>query len=429
MGLLRRQRADDQSARPDFDLVDWAERRGLDFRGGAPQAGYLSVTCPWSVDLLFNVVRGHWPGGTYGVVCHEARVFEPGERGWYYGEKAKRSAGSRAAGAAGVALDVAGIPNFLTGGGKYLKVAHTSAGTRVPHLSTITGLHVARSDERFTPESSIWRTRALDDLGLPEDWIAAVRKHSDDAVAERLITGAVREILSTEQGAGFELRVEWGQVVASQQDFLRDDELDGLVATAERFAAGVSEVCVAQGGRSLDEKVLAPDWLGFVADRLDEAHTLWPVGARLERVVQIAADRGLGVEDPRAFHQAFPRLNVPGEAFGVLRGRLPGTALEGRLLCSAERPMVLPDEYRKFLTDPGGAVGCDVAVVAIEEAPPSTPPEGEVDDGLRFAVADGTLTAWRTRPRWQADGESLDRLSADVAALVGRRGLGPSPPA
>jgi hypothetical protein len=428
MGLLRRSKADSPSARPEVDLGAWAERCGLEFRDGAPQAGYLSVTCPWSVDLLFNVVRGHWPGGTYGVLCHEARVYEPGTQGWYYGEKAKRSAGSKAAGAAGVALDVVGVPNLLSGGGNYLKVPYTSAGTRIPHLSTITGLHVARSDERCTPQTSVWRTRALDDLDLPEDWIAAVRKHSDDAVAERLITGPVREILSTDQGAGFELRVEWGQVVVSQQDFLEpDDELDGLVATAERFARAVAEICAPETARTcpLDEKVLSPEWLRFVADRLDEAHTLWPVGARLERVVQIAVDRGLAVEDPRAFHRSFPRLNVPGEAFGVLRGQLPGTALTGRLLCCAERPMVLPDEYRKFLTDPGGAVGCDVAVLAVDPAAPSTPPEGEVDGTLRFAVDDGVLTAWRTRPRWQADGEALDQLSADVAALIDRRALRP----
>src|SRR5437773_6907400 len=83
MGLLRRTKAHEQSARPEIDLTAWAESRGLEFRDGAPQAGYLSVTCPWSADLLFNVVRGHWSGGTYGVLCHEARIFGAGVRGWY----------------------------------------------------------------------------------------------------------------------------------------------------------------------------------------------------------------------------------------------------------------------------------------------------------------------------------------------------------
>src|SRR2546423_5419511 len=262
MGLLGRSKDDSQAARPEFDLVAWAGRHGLEFRDGAPQAGYLSVACPWSVDLLFNVVRGRWPGGTYGVLCHEVRIFEPGTPGYYYGETAKRSAGSKAAGAAGVALDVVGVPSLLTGGRAHVKVPHTSAGARVPHLSTITGLHVARADERCTPESSIWRRRPLDDLELADDWVAAVRKHSDDTVAERLIAGPVREILSTDQGAGFELRVEWGQAVVSQQDFLEpDEELDALVTAADRLPGGPGEIRAPDGGPGPAGQVIGADGL------------------------------------------------------------------------------------------------------------------------------------------------------------------------
>jgi len=74
----------------------------------------------------------------------------------------------------------------------------------------------------------------------------------------------------------------------------------------------------------------------------------------------------MAVEDPRTFHAALPELNIPGEAFGVLHGRLPGTELTGRLLCCAERPMSLPDEVRELVHDRGGPVGCDVAVVAVD---------------------------------------------------------------
>ena len=147
------------------------------------------------------------------------------------------------------------------------------------------------------------------------------------------------------------------------------------------------------------------------------------LGARLEKVVEIADARGLAVEDPRAFHAAFSGLNVPGEAFAVLHGRLPGTPLTGRLLCCAERRMALPDDIRALLKDPGGAVGCDVAVLAVDPGAAPTPPEGEPEDDLRVAVADGVLTAWRLRPRWQADGEALDRLAREVAGAVARRGL------
>jgi hypothetical protein len=68
-----------------------------------------------------------------------------------------------------------------------------------------------------------------------------------------------------------------------------------------------------------------------------------------------------------------------------------------------------------------------VAVVAVSPGSAATPREGELDGGLRVVVADGTLTAWRLRPTWQAHGHALDRLAADVAALVRRRGLEPSP--
>jgi hypothetical protein len=132
----------------------------------------------------------------------------------------------------------------------------------------------------------------------------------------------------------------------------------------------------------------------------------------------------MAVEDPRAFHTAFPGLNVPGEAFGVLHGRLPGTTLTGRLLCCAERPMALPDDFRELLTDPGGPAGSDVAVVEVRTNGPATAPEGEVEADLRVAVAGGVLTAWRLRPTWQADGPALDRLATDVAAVLRRRRLG-----
>jgi hypothetical protein len=141
-------------------------------------------------------------------------------------------------------------------------------------------------------------------------------------------------------------------------------------------------------------------------------------------VVEIADQRGMAVEDPPSFQVAFPELNIPGEAFGVLHGQLPGTKLTGRLVCCAERPMVLPDDFRRLLRDPGGSVGCDVAVVPVDAGAVPTLPEGDTDGDLRVAIADGVLTAWRGRRSWQADGDALDRLAADVAPVVSHRGPG-----
>jgi hypothetical protein len=425
--------ADAVRGRPDIDLTGWADRRGLRFRGNAAQAGHLSVTCPWSEDLLFNVVRGRWPGGTDGVVCHEARIYGAGAEGFFHPRQwnGGERDGSRIVSAIDVIADLSGHPlPLMTGGGGelYFKAPYTSAGARVPHLATVTGLHVARRAERHTPTDKLfgtWEARPLDDLGLRDHWIAAVRKHSDPAIVERLLRGPIRELLSVQQGLGFEIRIEYGQVIVSRQDFVRrDEDLDALVADAEALARAVRDICVTPtGARALGTPLPPPAWLASVRRRPKKKHTLWPSGALLERVVQVADERGMAVEDPRAFHATLPDLNIPGEAFGVLRGRLPGTALSGRLLCCAERPMVLPDDYREFLTDPGGPAGSDVAVLAVPADAPATAPEGEIAGDLRVAVADGVLTAWRLRPTWQANGPALDRLGADVAALARARGL------
>jgi hypothetical protein len=432
-GDFRQLAADAVRGRPDIDLAGWANRRGLRFRGSSAQVGHLSVTCPWSEDLLFNVVRGRWPGGLDGVVCHEARIYGAGARGFFHGGEwngGDRN-GSRIVDALDVIADLtlAPLPLLSGGGGEaYFKAPYTSAGARVPHLAAVTGLHIARRAERHTPTDRLfgtWQARPLDDLGVRDHWIAAVRRHSDEATVERLLRGPIRELLSVQQGLGFEVRIEYGQVIVARQDFLkRDEDIDALVATAESLAGAVRDVCVpAAGARPLETILPPPEWVATVRRRPRRKHTLWPVGALLERVVQAADERDMAVEDPNAFHAAFPGLNFPGEAFGVLHGRLPGTALTGRLLCCAERPMVLPDDFRAFLTDPGGPAGSDVAVVPVSAYAPATPAEGDIDGDLRVAVHDGVLTAWRVRPSWQVNGPALDRLAADVAGVLRRRGL------
>jgi len=416
--------ADARRGRPDVDLTGWANRRGLSFRGCAPQGGHLSITCPWSEDVLFNVVRGRWPGGTYGVLCHEVRLFDIDSAGFFHGGEV---IGPRES-VAGFLLE-AMVPLPVGGGRSFFKVPYTCAGARVPHLATLTGLHVARVAERrigADPLLGYWKERPLEDLGREGQWVARIRKHSDELTVDALLDGPIRDLLSSQQGLGLEIRIEYGQVVVSRQDFLKHDEdLDELVATAEALAGAVREICVpVAGSRPLGTRIQPPEWLDSVRSRPRKKHTLWPPGARLDRVVEIADERGMAVEDPRSFHVAFPELNIPGEAFGVLHGRLPGTELTGRLLCCAERPMVIPEDLRKLLADPGGSVGCDVAVVPVDTGAVPTPPEGESDGALRVAVADGVLTAWRARRSWQADGDALDRLAANVAAVVGRRGLG-----
>ena len=172
-----------------------------------------------------------------------------------------------------------------------------------------------------------------------------------------------------------------------------------------------------------DETLPEPEWLAQVAALPGEKHTFWPVGALLERVYDVAREREMALEDSFAFHRAFANLPVPGEAFGVLRGPLPGTGgIHGRLACCAERQMQLPVDLPHWLDDAGGDVGCDVAMLPAAPGTADTDDDGERVEDLRIAVRDGVLLAWRRRPRWQADGPALDRLASDAVRIAADRG-------
>ena len=87
------------------------------------------------------------------------------------------------------------LPAMTGGSGEcYFEAPYTSVGARVPHLATVTGLHVARRAERHTrtdKEFGTWQARALDDRSVRDRWIAAVRKQSDEATVERLLRGPI----------------------------------------------------------------------------------------------------------------------------------------------------------------------------------------------------------------------------------------------
>lgn len=141
------------------------------------------MTLPWSEELLFNVVRGRWPGGTEGVMCHESRPLEEEEETGSFHSSKGIGHGS-----------LKDFVNPLGGPEQYMKVPYTVAGARVPHLATLSGLRIARRAERHGEASSfsdLWRRRDLDDLGLQDRWVAIVRKNSDEETVERLLRFAV----------------------------------------------------------------------------------------------------------------------------------------------------------------------------------------------------------------------------------------------
>jgi hypothetical protein len=394
--------------RPDVDLSEYAASRGLDFRGQATQLGYLGAF-PWAEELMFNVMRGVLPGGERGVLLHEVKLFEEDTPGTFYGQTTKT------AGFKGWHL----IPGagLFSESWNYFRSPHTTAAVRIPEATgSLHGLFVARRSERYRRGNDYWRRRQLDEFGI-EGWAAVVRKRADAELADRVLSGPVRQVLlSGEREYGFTIDFMFGQLVVYQQNFLKEaQELDAFCELVSYLAREIRALCEPTlRPRSFETELPPPEWLPGVESKPDERHILAPHGAWLERIVQIARERGLAVEDPLSLHRAFPRLPVPGEAFGVLRG-------DGiRLLCCVERSIVDLSGLEQAVKDPGGPVGADVAVLPARGAP-DTPDgvDGVLTDWTRHAVRDGLLCAWRRRDRWQATGEPLDELAGAARGLAG----------
>jgi hypothetical protein len=144
----------------------------------------------------------------------------------------------------------------------------------------------------------------------------------------------------------------------------------------------------------------------------------------------IARERGLASEDPFEFHRAFCDLPVPGEAYGVMRGTLPGTSLFGRVVAGVERTIAGPPAYWDRILDelPHGPCGSDAVLLAVRpDAPGVHPDTGEPWGDGGFAVRRGVLVAWRPRHgSAQADGAQLDELTRSVVALAEDQGLLPT---
>jgi hypothetical protein len=394
--------------RPDVDLRDWAASRGLDFRDQANQVGYLGAFT-WAKELQWNVVRGELPGGERGVLLHEVKLLDPDAPGTFYGVHSK-TAGFKP-------WHMIPGADMFSSGWEYFRAPHTTAAVRIPEgTGSLHGLHVARRSERYASGDDYWRRRDLGEFDI-KGWAAVVRKRADDQVADRVLSGPIRQVLSTRREHGFTIEFIYGQLLVYQQYFLKQpEELDAFCQTVSYLAREIRAICSRSSllrPEPFGTELPAPEWLPAVEAAPDERHILAPHGAWLERILQISRERGLAVEDPLSFHRAFPHVPVPGEAFGVLRG-------DGiRLLFLLERSIRDISGMEEAVDDPGGPVGTDAAVLPCAGTP-DTPNgvDGVLTESGRYAVRDGILCAWRLRDAWQAAGEPVDELVTTARRLA-----------
>jgi hypothetical protein len=343
------------------------------------------------------------------VLLHEVRLFDADAPGTFFGVKSGPAGGMQL-------KDLVPGSDLFNARWNFFKCPHTTACVRIPEATgLLPGLYVARRSERYREgDGEAWHRRHLDDLGI-EGWAAVIRKRADPDVAEKVLAGPVRGVLADERVHGFTIEFMYGQLMVYQQHFLEDAaELDAFCEVVSRIAREIRNICTPRlDSQPFHVELPPPDWLPFVAQRLDERHILAPQGVWLERIAQIAGERGMAVEDPHSFHVAFPLLPVPGEAFGVLRG-------DGiRMLSLLERSIEDISAIKDAFADPGGPVGADAVVLPAPGRP-------DTDDGVdgtrcdfgRFAVRGEQLVAWRARDAWQATGEPLDALAAQARSLL-----------
>lgn len=444
--------ADGLRGRPDVDLAAYAAERGLEQHGSSAVPGYVPAF-PLTSELQFNVLHGTLPGGEEGVLYHEVKLLdEQIASGTFYGQKVSLSQAR--------ASDLVSLTGVTGEPIRYFKCPHTTAAVRLPQAQgAIVGLDVGRSGERvlhaapegeafssgFTLDLSglfgrrkkkddgplqqgpqAWVGRELHDLELG-DWRVAYRGRARREVVAQVLAGPVRELLLAAPPLGYRIRFQYGVLFVNQQHFLKTtEELDLFAQRVSWLAQRIREVCAETAEpRPFGSELPPPSWAEKIERQPDD--TFMGLDSQdLGGFHAMARERGLASEDPYAFHNAFPDLPVPGEAYGVMRGTLPGTSITGRVVAGVERIIGGPPAYWDRVLDelPHGPTGSDTVLIPVRpDAPDAHPDTGMPWGDGGFAVRRGVLVAWQPRATPQADGAALDALVGHVVGLAEQQGL------
>jgi hypothetical protein len=386
---------------PDFDLRDYATRRGLEFLDHGTPAGFRAAV-PGEAELQCNVLRGVLPGGEYGVIANEGLEigtlsdgFDWG--GTFYGIRVVATGG-------GGILGWLPIVNwFFESATAKVRLPCTVAAVRVPETAgTLTELRF--DPRRSAPPFSFGKRTKLGELVGEKGWDLYAGTKPDPEVVARLAAEPVAGLLCAHAEDGLFQAVVWhGTLVVRRDGFLRSPEdLDELGWAASLLARRLREVCLPLAEpQSFDATLSRPPFRGGV-----DAPPGFFVEAWWSTWAEETGDRfGLESEDPLAYHRAFPTLPVPGVACVVLRGPIPGLGVPGRLVVHRERDVARP-----------------AVVIPVPERAEPTPPCGRVfrEHGVRLEIADGLLPVWSIDSyTGKAIERYLDAFCASAAAVLG----------
>ena len=373
---------------PSVSLEPWGASRGLAFPGPG-LAGQLITVLPPFPEYQFNVCRGELVQGRFGQVAHELHEIEAHEGsiragGAFFGTRVVTRRGLKSM--IGWSDDRPDEPFAANAAW----APTTKVVVRVPEAALMPQV-VIRNAERMRIDHPDLGPHGMPGYRLADNgWISPE--------LQAWLGLACAPLLSVD-ASYVSLRLDHGLLAVARNGFVHDPAtLDHLVTTAatiaENFAAG------AEPSPAFATRLPAPDpvaWPGF----------LTPQPHEIEAFARLADANRMVQEDALSLHRSFRRLPFPGVAKGVLRGAVPGTSTDGRVVIAVQG---------------GRTSGYYRTVVLVPAAQGATTPVGgilhQATDSY-VEVSDGVAAAWpRTRTPNGFDSEAS--ISRAVAAIRDR---------
>ncbi|MGY1744021.1 hypothetical protein [Blastococcus sp. SYSU D00695] len=392
-------RQDSKRGHPAVDLTPYAASRGLQYVGSANPSGFFAAL-PLEPELQFNVVRG--PVGDRDCCLWHERYAWPLD-----GDD--EPAGNHTFWFVKIAPPMSRLWNaprrFVSSteaDNLFITLPATGAAAQVPEAALLPRFWITNKSLGWWPSKAETK---LEEFGLPGLTLMSEAPLPEGFV-QRLVTGPLAAVLRG--GAGlplFELEYRFGTLRLRRSSYVSTvPELDRMLLWARDAGDALAAACRPFARpQAFAEPLPAP--------AADPAAP-WVPPTLQAAIGSLAATYGLVAEDPRAYAAALPTNPVPGTAFAVLRGALPGLSPAARLALHTEAPVAERNSGRTALLLPAG------------DAAPTAPGGVAVEsptDPMRYAVRDGVFAVWvlRWRPLDVGDVTTLLQRGAEVARGIG----------
>jgi len=434
---LAREDIDDAKRRqPAGSLEAYAAARGFSMLDVPGVLGGWRAVMPRYPEYRFNLMTGPLANGRPGLLFHELLTLEMGQDGRLRGlggEMWSVVTSSPVTVAEALTPDASDLPyvGWMFQGdqadtGAPFGVAGawaptTSIATVVPE--SVAALPYVRIGQRG--RMPFLTGSKLDQFGCPGWNVVLPDEVSDDVIAE-LVSGGLADLLNQHASAGYgALVLERGLLKLRRNGYLMDPaQLDQFVEQFTAAAAHLQSLGLSRCAPAPFDTALAPArWkdapegekrkkrFGISLPSVSLGSGGLPVlgrwypAAPWPPAFRSLADRlQLELEDSEEFHRSFPSLPIHGVAVAVMRGTLPGSQTNGRLLYLAEDDYTTSKQMRAAIVIPAPGV-----------------PDGPVG-GIRnreqftvLDVKDGVALCWSLRTANVVLGEEDETIARLIA--------------